>query len=67
MDDFALEIENLEALISLRQQEERRLGEIISRPQTAPEIRQQAAERLRDVLTDIQEDAKELARLKGMQ
>jgi hypothetical protein len=58
-----LDIANAQVLIGLWQQEERRLHEIISNPLTAPEIRNQANDKLGDVLRQIRETSDELTKL----
>jgi hypothetical protein len=52
--DRDLEAANLQALIGLWQQEERRLRSLITDQLTAPEVRSQAEERLGVVLNEIQ-------------
>jgi len=59
--DRDLETANLQALIGLWQQEERRLRSIITNQLTAPEVRSQAEERLVVVLNEIQLALNELA------
>jgi hypothetical protein len=61
--DRDLEITNLQALIGLWQQEERRLRSIITSPPTSPAIRDQANERLGGVLKEIQAAADEMTTL----
>jgi hypothetical protein len=58
--DRDLEMTNLQALIGLWQQEERRLRSIITSPPTSPAIRGQANERLGGVLKEIQAAADEM-------
>jgi hypothetical protein len=60
-----LEIANLEALISLRQAEEKRLQAIIGYDNTSPEIRSQASAALSKLLKDIQEDVAQVYKLKA--
>jgi len=64
--DRALEIANLEAYISLRQQEEGRLLAIIRNDSTFPSVRDQANIVLSKLLKDIKVDADELTRLKAL-
>jgi hypothetical protein len=59
--DRDLEVANLQALIGLWQQEERRLRSLITNQLTAPEVRRQAEERLSLVLNEIQLALNELA------
>jgi hypothetical protein len=56
-----LETANLQALIGLWQQEERRLHSLIASQLTSPEVRSQAEERLGIVLNEIQLALNELA------
>lgn len=59
--DRDLEATNLQALIGLWQQEERRLRSLITNQLTSPEVRSQAEERLGVVLNEIQLALNELA------
>jgi type II secretory pathway component PulC len=59
--DRDLETANLQALIGLWQQEERRLRSLITDQPTAPEVSSQAEERLSLVLNEIQLALNELA------
>jgi hypothetical protein len=59
--DRDLERANLQGLIGLWQQEERRLRSLITNQLTAPEVRRQAEERLSLVLNEIQLALNELA------
>jgi hypothetical protein len=59
--DRDLETANLQALIELWQQEERRLRSLITNQMTAPEVRSQAEERFGVVLHEIQLALHELA------
>jgi hypothetical protein len=52
--DRDLETTNLQALIGLWQQEERRLRSLITNQVTSPEVRSHAEERLGVVLNEIQ-------------
>jgi len=56
-----LERTNIQVLIGLWQQEERRLRSIITSPLTSPEVRSQAHERLDAVLKEIQSAGDELS------
>jgi len=59
--DRDLETANLQALIGLWQQEERRLRSLITNQLTSPEVRSQAEERLGVALNEIQLALNELA------
>jgi hypothetical protein len=59
--DRDLETTNLQALIGLWQQDERRLRSLITNQLTSPEVRSQAEERLGVVLNEIQLALNELA------
>jgi hypothetical protein len=59
--DRDLETANLQALIGLWQQEERRLRSLITNQLTSHEVRSQAEERLGVVLNEIQLALNELA------
>ena len=59
--DRDLETANLQALIGLWQQEERRLRSLITNQVTSPEVRSQAEERLGVALNEIQLALNELA------
>jgi hypothetical protein len=59
--DRDLETANLQALIGLWQQDERRLRSLITNQLTSPEVRSQAEERLGVALNEIQLALNELA------
>lgn len=56
-----LERTNIQVLVGLWQQEERRLRSIITSSLTSPEVRNQAQERLAEVLKEIQSAGDELS------
>lgn len=58
-----LERTNIQVLVGLWQQEERRLRSIITSPLTSPEVKSQAQERLDAVLKEIQSAGDELSAL----
>jgi hypothetical protein len=61
----SLEISQHVVYLSLLQQEERRLHEVIASEFAAPEIRSQAQERLKAVLKDIAVEAEALRQLQS--